>query len=157
VPTVPATLTALACAIQAPVDAITASGQALSDAFAAAIVTAIHPAALAPQPVGTMRVAERGLACRAMRQACLDAVAVAIHPLLDALPAAIQVLLDPVAVSIQALFDAVATIHCGGSAAGQQGHRAEGGGEGGGKQAIHGLSLAGPILQEEKTPAPARG
>lgn len=156
-PTVPATLAALARAIQAPVDAIAACGQALSDAFAATIVTAIDPAALALQPVGAMRMAERGLARRAMRQVRLDAVAVTIHPPLDALSATVQVLLDPVATPIQALFDAVAMIHCGSRAAGQQGHRGKGGGEGGGNKSIHGVSLAGPFLQEEKTPAPARG
>jgi hypothetical protein len=152
VPTVPATLAALAFAIQALVDAIAARGQALPDAFAATIEATIDPAALALQPLGAMRMAERGLARRAMLQVRLEAVAVAIHPLFDALSSTVQVLLDPVAAPIQTLFDAVAMIHCGGRAAGQQGHRSKGGGEGGGNKAIHGVSLAGPILQGRKRP-----
>jgi hypothetical protein len=152
VPTVPATLAALAFAIHAPVDAIAARGQALPDAFAAAIEATIDPAALALQPLGAMRMAERRLARRAMLQVRLEAVAVAIHPLFDALSATVQVLLDPVAAPIQALFDAVAMVPRGGSPAGQQGHRGKGGGEGGRNKSIHGVSSAGPILQGRKRP-----
>jgi hypothetical protein len=152
VPTVPAALTALALPIQASIDAVATCGQSMLGVLAATVVAAIDPAAFALQPVGATGVAERGLVRRALVQVRLDVVATTVHPLPDARAAVVQAVLDPVAASIQALFDAVAAIHRGGAAAGQQGHRGQGGGQCGGGKSIHGGSLAGPILQGIKRP-----
>ncbi len=140
--------------IQAMVDAVATTRQAILDVLTAPVETMVDAITATFQCSSTLVMAKRCLMRGATIETCVDAVATLVETVLDPLAARVQAVIDSIAAMVQALLHALATVGGHRHAGRQQQHSAR---ERNGQGMFHRILLVAGQPAWRRTPLLAAG